>query len=208
MTDKVDREEKPSFCIPDLIDQFFLEKRKLILIGEIDDSASAYITMHLQLFAMSTDPVYLYISSDGGDPNAGYAIIDQMDLSPFPVYIIVRGRANSMAAIIAAHGKIGHRFITENSSMMIHSISIASHEYETIEKHKIAIDYYEKFNKFTVKELAKRTNIQYNALMDLMTQTHWMDAKEAIKLGFVDYMLTKEKEIESNQIKCDGKKSS
>jgi len=97
------------FMLDNNVEQHLIRTRRLIIVGEITDYLAAYINSNLQFFSYSQDPVYLYISSPGGDMSAGYAIIDQMELSPFPVYTIVRGQANSMAAIIAAHGAKGNR---------------------------------------------------------------------------------------------------
>lgn len=167
------------------VEQHLIRTRRLVIVGEISDYLAVYINSYLQFFSYSEDPVYLYISSPGGDMSAGYAIIDQIELSPFPVYTVVRGQANSMAAIIAAYGEKGHRYITKNSSMMMHSISVVAQS-ESIEPHKSAVDYHDRTYKKKVKNLAKRTLVDYKTLLSLMAETYWMDAKDAIKIGIVD----------------------
>ena len=176
---------------------YLVEKRKLFLIGAITEEMSAFICMNLQFFAQSNEPAYLYICSPGGDLFAGYAIIDQMDLSPFPIHTIVRGQAASMGAIIAAHGTIGHRYITDRSSMMIHPISITQNGEEKMEEHKNRISFYEKFYKKIIKQLAKRISVSYNKLDSAISETTWMDARGAIRLGLVDRIWTKKLEAKS-----------
>lgn len=186
-----------NFPLSDCAFDYLLEKRKLFLIGEITEEMSAFICMNLQFFAQSNEPAYLYICSPGGDLFAGYAIIDQMELSPFPIYTIVRGQAASMGAIVAAHGMIGHRYITDRSSMMIHPISIMPSGEERIEDHKNRINFYEKFYKKIIKRLAKRINVSYNKLSSAIADTTWMDSRGAIDLGLVDHAWTKKLEAKS-----------
>jgi len=189
--------QKPEYPSPDSAYEYLLEKRKLFLTGEITEEISDFICMNLQFFAQSDKPVYLYICSPGGELFGGYAIIDQMELSPFPIYTIVRGQAASMGAIIAAHGTIGHRYITDRSSMMIHPISIIQNGEEKIEEHKNRIIFYEEFYKKIIKRLAKRINISYNELSSAIAGTTWMDSDGAIDLKLIDHIWTKKLEAKS-----------
>lgn len=201
MSDEVEctecTDQKPEYPLPDCAYEYLLKKRKLFLTGEITEEMSDFVCMNLQFFAQSSEPVYLYIYSPGGDLFAGYAIIDQMELSPFPIYTIVRGQAASMGAIIAAHGTVGHRYITDRSSMMIHPISITQNGEERVVDHKNRINFYEEFYEEIIKRLAKRTNISYNKLSVVIADTTWMNSDSAIDLGLIDHMWTKKLEAES-----------
>lgn len=194
-TDSID--EKPEYSLQDCAYEYLLKKRKLFLTSEITEETSDFVCMNLQFFAQSNEPVYLYICSPGGELFAGYAIIDQMELSPFPIYTIVRGQAASMGAIIAAHGTHGHRYITARSSMMVHPISITQNGEERIEEHKNRIIFYEEFYKKIIKRLAKRINISYNELSSAIADTTWMDSDGAIDLGLIDHIWTKKLEAKS-----------
>lgn len=188
-------DQKPEYPLSDCAYEYLLKQRKLFLTGEITEETSDFICMNLQFFAQSNNPVYIYICSPGGDLFAGYAIIDQMELSPFPVYTIIRGQAASMGAIIAAHGTLGHRYITGRSSMMIHPISIIQHGEEQIEDHKNRINFYQEFYEKIMKRLAKQTNISYNELSRSISDTTWMDSQGAIDMGLVDHIWTKKLEL-------------
>lgn len=190
-------DQKPDLPVSDSAYEYLLEKRKLFLTGEITEEMSDFVCMNLQFFAQSNEPVYLYICSPGGELFPGYSIIDQMELSPFPIHTIVRGQAASMGAIIAAHGTHGHRYITDRSSMMIHPISITQNGEERIEDHKNRINFYQEFYEKIIKRLAKQIDISYNELSRAIEDTTWMDCYGAIDVGLVDHIWTKDLEAKS-----------
>ena len=62
-------------------------------------------------------PIKLFMSSDGGDVMAGFAMIDVIQNSETPIIIINTSHQYSMAAII---GLVGHkRYATPNSSFLL-----------------------------------------------------------------------------------------
>ena len=182
----------------ELVEDFLFKTRRLIVTGEITDIVSAYICCHLQMYASHNKPVFMYINSPGGSLSAGYAIIDQMLLSPFPIYTIVRGQAHSMGAIIAAFGKTGHRYVTSNSSIMLHSMIVQTPQ-DPIEKHTAALQYLQTDYQQKVKDLASRTKLSWQKLMNIMQQTYWLLPKQAIKIGIVDKIWTPKMELAINK---------
>lgn len=173
--------------IPQDIEDQLVSTRRIQLIGEINEGAAVYVNTYLRFFTISDQsrPVFLYISSPGGDLSSGYSIIDQMEMCPFDVYTIVQGQAHSMAAIVAAYGARGCRFITKNSSMMIHN-PIVSGGSEPFNSHKKSVDFLEQSFVSKIEDLAKKTNLSSNRLRKLMADTLWINATEAIKIGIVD----------------------
>lgn len=63
-------------------------------------------------------PIWLYINSYGGSIYDGLAVIDTMRSLRSPVFTVVRGKAMSMGAAIAALGD--RRFATPHSRIMFH----------------------------------------------------------------------------------------
>jgi ATP-dependent Clp protease protease subunit len=197
---------EPQLVLDPITEDNLIKSRRIQLAGEVTDNTALYINSHLQNFAASKDPVLIYITSPGGDLSAGYAIIDQMELSPFPIYTIIRGQANSMGAIIAAYGTKGCRFITRNSSVMLHQILVCSAKIENIVEHKRGIDYmHEDFNQKII-DLAKRTKLTPTQLSKILLETKWMNAKEATKIGVVDGLWTKKLEKQFSGTKNNDQK--
>jgi len=182
-----------------------IANRRLSIAGPIDESTSLYINSYLRYFNTSNKPVYLYIASPGGDTCSGYSIVDQMQISQFPVHTIVCGHACSMAAIIAAYGEPGHRYITENSMMMMHpfmiggpmqSVNIQESQQKFMNK-----DYHDK-----VKKLAKKIGAEYHILLEKIDKTCFLTAEESIQTQFVDKVWLKENEKVINDCEKDKKK--
>lgn len=71
------------------------------------------------LDAISHDPIYLVIDSQGGSVSAGLNIIDMMKQVKSPVVTIGRN-CFSMAAIVLAAGTPGRRLVYPHSSVMLH----------------------------------------------------------------------------------------
>jgi ATP-dependent Clp protease protease subunit len=190
--------DEASITTSDKLETFFLDRRKILLIGEVCEQAAIFVNMHLQFFASSKDMVTMYISSPGGDVQSGYGIIDQMQMSPFPIRTVVRGHAHSMAAIIAAHGARGQRYTMPHASMMVHSIAMEQGMAPIAEAQGVTEHFAAQYAR-SLKELAKVTKMSHKGLVEFMKKTQWMDAAKAIKLGFVDGFWTKKLEIASNR---------
>lgn len=74
-------------------------------------------------------PIYLHITSLGGDMLAGFLAFDYIKNSKIPVYTIAEGYAVSSGANMFMAGH--KRFMTENSYLLIHQLSITKYSRET-----------------------------------------------------------------------------
>jgi ATP-dependent Clp protease protease subunit len=179
------------------LEEMLIKTRRILLTGEITDQKADYICQRLQAYAFNKLPVYIYINSAGGELGGGYAIIDTMELSPFPIYTIVRGTSASMAATITAYGTKGCRFITKNSTMFLHNINVALPENEILSQ-KTAIEHLTKYSEDKTKDLVSRLKINRKKFNELLNKTTWLMPEEAIKIGIVDGIWTKEMEDKLN----------
>jgi len=186
-------EEEVEVTVPivlnELVEEFLVKTRRLLVVGEIDEVLSSHICSYLQLFSLRPHPVYMYINSPGGCLSAGYAIIDQMLACRCPIYTIVRGQGHSMGAIIAAFGAKGHRYATPNSSLMLHSMVVHSLP-GSIEQHNEMTEYFQTDYRLKIADLAKRTKLTTKQLLELMKTTSWMSPKQAMKIGVIDDIWT------------------
>lgn len=74
-------------------------------------------------------PIYLHITSMGGDMLAGFLAYDYIKNSKIPIYTVAEGYAISSAANMFMAGK--KRFMTENSYILIHQLNITKYGTET-----------------------------------------------------------------------------
>jgi len=188
-------------CLNEEVEEMLIKSRRIFLTGEIDDNKADSICQKLQVYAFSKLPVYLYINSGGGELGAGYAIIDQILLSPFPTYTIVRGTAASMAATISAFGTKGCRFITKNSTMFLHDINVQLPE-NTILAQKICVEHLIKYSEDKIKDFVSRLKINRKKFDQLINKTCWLTPKQAIKIGLVDKIWDRELENTININSC------
>lgn len=204
---KNEKEKKEELCDCDVcrvenglnndLEEMLIKTRRILLTGEITDQKADYICQRLQAYAFSKLPVYIYINSAGGELGGGYAIIDQMELSPFPIYTIVRGTAASMSATIAAYGTRGCRFITKNSTMFLHNINVTLPENE-VPVQKMTIEHLMKYCEEKMKDLVSKLKVNRKKFNELLNKTSWLMPEEAIKIGIVDGIWTKKMEDSLN----------
>lgn len=187
----------PPIMAGEAVEQHLFNTRKIVLHGPINETLATYVASQLQVFATSKHLVWIYICSPGGDLHAAYSIIDQIELSPFPVATVVRGSACSAAAFLTIYGSKGYRFMTKSSTMMLHSPRLDVN-LEPIEDHEVMFDFHKRYFKSRFRDLASRTRIKVEKLKEIMKETCWLDANEAIACGFVDKILTKRIECKSN----------
>ena len=187
--------------LDELVEEFLVRTRRLLVVGEINETSATHICSYLQLFSLREEPVYMYLNSPGGCLASGYAIIDQMQACGCPIYTIVRGQAFSMAAIIAAFGTKGCRYATPNSSMMLHSVIVQSGP-DSIERHSQMSKYITEDYKHKVAVLAKRMSVTNKQLIQLLDATKWMVPKQAMKIGLIDGIWTPKMEQSLNKGFC------
>ena len=98
-----------------------LSKRRIYLRGRIDmESACAFLDRFLLLQDEDpTEPIDIFISSSGGEIQAGLMIYDRMRTTQAPIRTGCMGTAYSMAAVLFAAGTQG-RFMLPHSKLMLH----------------------------------------------------------------------------------------
>lgn len=186
--------EQPSpLSLDAVVENFLRRTRRILVVGTVNEIMSTHICSYLQVFSITKEPIYMYIHSPGGCVYSGYAIIDQMLSCNGPVVTIVRGTAHSMGAMIAAFGTKGFRYATQNSSLMLHSISVHNPP-SSIESHDKMFDYTKLDYGKKMTDLARKMGISKKKLITAMAETTWMQPKQAVKLGLIDGIWTPAKE--------------
>jgi ATP-dependent Clp protease protease subunit len=99
-----------------------LKDRIIFLTGEIETIHADLIVAELLYLESldSTQDIYLYINSPGGEVIPGMAIYDTMQYIKAPVATICLGQAASLAAVILASGRKGKRYALPHSRILIH----------------------------------------------------------------------------------------
>ena len=150
-----------------------IKKQIMYLIGTFEDK-----------------PIYIHIDSPGGDINAGLVLYDIIQAYADKIYLVCTGRACSMAAVLLASGKKGHRYMLSNSEAMVHEPLIANQFSGNCSSIKATserlIEVKEKINKL----LAKHTGKSLKQIDKATSFDNYLNAQEAVELGLVDKIVS------------------
>lgn len=176
------------------IDSILLLQRKIFLYDEITtESANLILKQLIYLREENNDPINIYISSPGGEVNAGLMLYDQLKgMTDITINMYCTGLAASMAAIILAGGQKGTRFILPHSKIMIHEPLIAgcgiTGSATSIQQTAESIM---ETKKIMSELLARDTGRSVDEIIDAISYDHYMNATEAIEFGIVDAIVQK-----------------
>jgi ATP-dependent Clp protease protease subunit len=167
-----------------------LLKDRIIFLGDEVTSDLANVVIAQMLFLVNEDrksDIHLYINSPGGSVYSGMAIYDTMQFVPCDVSTYVIGAAASMAAVLAAAGTAGKRFILPNGRFMIHQpLSGARGPATDLE---IELEEVLRTQKQLYHVLAKHTGKDYDTIERDCDRNNWMDAEQSIAYGLADQIL-------------------
>jgi ATP-dependent Clp endopeptidase proteolytic subunit ClpP len=126
--------------------------------------------------------INLRINSVGGSVIEGDAIFNALRRHRGGLTVHVDGLAASMASIIAMAGdKIR---MADNGFLMIHNPwSMSVGDADDLRKEADTLD---KIKESMVRTYARRANLSRDAVSQMMDEEKWMDAHEALSLGFID----------------------
>lgn len=200
---EIETEPKSQYLIPTVIEKTHygeraydiysrLLKDRIVFLGTAIDDGVANAVIAQLLFLESQDKdkeIKLYINSPGGSVTAGLAIYDTMQYIKPEVSTICVGMAASMGAVLLTAGAPGKRFVLPNSEVMIHQVlggvkgqatDIAIHA-ERILQMKQSLN----------SIIAKHTGQTLEKVTEDTERDKFMTAKEAMKYGLVDKVITK-----------------
>ncbi len=124
----------------------------------------------------------VFINSSGGSVFDGVAIFNQLKRHSARKVVFIDGIAASIASVIAMAGDEIN--IAANGFIMIHEPFTMA--FGTAAELRKTADQLEKINDTIINTYAARTGTSENIIADLMAAETWMNAEEAVELGFAD----------------------
>lgn len=187
--------KKPGRASPNVIQRQLLKARSIMLFGPIEPKRTQeVITQLLVLNQINQEkPIRMFINSPGGVADDGFAIYDVMRFIEAPVQTIVSGLAASAATIVMVGTPKEHRYVLENSRIMLHQPSsggrgtasdIAITAQELIRLRK-------KANELFVRE----TGQPLEKIEQDMHRDFWLSAQEAVDYGLLAKVIKNESEL-------------
>ena len=133
--------------------------------------------------------IHLYINSPGGLVASAWQLIDTIKQSRIPVYTYALGMAASCGCLLLMSGEKGHRYVTQNTTVMSHVYSAGSggKEFDLYARVKS----FEQTSKNMIEHYKKCTgkNEKYIRKYLLPAEDVWLSPEECIKHGIVDHIV-------------------
>lgn len=169
-----------------------LNERKIVLNQEIDENVIENICLminhwnkedkDMQLPINCRKPIYIYVSSDGGDVVSGFQVLSTIETSKTPVYTIGMSKCASMACYILAAGH--KRYCYPNTVVLYHDGQTgyvsSSNKGKDIQK------FYDNLEDRLSKYMIDHTNMSSEFLEDIKDREYYMFPEEAKERGIVD----------------------
>ena len=186
-----------------MIDELFylqdLKQRKLFLNADIDQFSVADIVKHIMQINKEDKgrephermPILLYVTSNGGEVDSGFELIDVIMNSKTPVYTINLGYQYSMGFLI---GLSGHkRFATRNAKFLMHDGS--NFVYNSGAKAQDQIEFNRKIESRIKQYVLSRSKVSEEEYDSKLRVEWYLFADEAKEKGFVDYIIGEDCDI-------------
>lgn len=161
---------------------------KLIKIIEAKTRKYKKVSTHKMIKTAKPNPLYLHITSYGGDLLAGFRAVDAIKRSEIPIYTIVDGYAASAATLMSIVGK--KRYMTPNSYMLIHQLSSGSNgKFWEI---KDEFDNCETWMNDIYDLYIDNTKLTREQLEEHLSHDLWWKSQQCIDSGLVDDVYTRD----------------
>lgn len=179
--------------IPDFFNNirnnYFVGNRIIWLTMDIEWPVITEVMKRLAFYEDGTkEPIYIYIASNGGLCDAGWALIDMIEKvkkKGIVVNTICAGSCSSMAAVILASGTKGHRYAFPSSRIMIHQAGVGFTGGK-LDEVEISVKELQYWTDLSAKYLSKVSKKKIKDVEKAMSYDHYMTADEAKKFGIID----------------------
>lgn len=192
----VDIDIKDTPLALDIEDVFYIKdlKQRKLYINSVICSESVIDAIHHILQYNAEDvgipidqrkPILLYLTTNGGNVEAGWQLIDVIMSSDTPVYTINTGYWYSMGFLI---GLAGHkRFATKNARFLMHDGS--NFVIDSSSKVKDQIEFQKRMDDRTKKFVLNKSNIDEKEYDEKLRVEWYMFADEAKGRGVIDSII-------------------
>ena len=177
-----------------------LKQRKLFLsedvnqysVGDIVKNILQYNREDYGVPSEGRKPILLYVSSNGGEVDAGFELIDAIRCSKTPVYTINLGYQYSMGFLIDLAGH--RRYAMEHSKFLLHDGS--NFIYNSGAKAQDQMEFNRKVEDRVKQYILSRSKLASEEYDSKLRVEWYMFSDEAKEKGFVDYIIGKDCDID------------
>lgn len=161
---------------------------KLIKVIESKNRKFKKVASHKMIKSAEPKPLYLHITSYGGDLLACFRAIDAIKRSEIPIHTVVDGYAASAGTLMSVIGK--KRYMTPSSYLLIHQLSSGSMgKYWEIKDDNENVD---TWMNDIYKIYMENTKMSLEQLKTFLTHDLWWKSDKCLESGLVDELYTKD----------------
>lgn len=164
-----------------------ISSRRIEFNGEINDAAqSLFIRSLIKMSDISSDPIDIYFSSEGGDIYNGLAIYDAMRACKCKIRMFASGKIMSAGIIIFLGAN--ERYATPNTRFMVHSVAQITVREETTKLKDMKIDVLEtdSLNNQMLTIIAERTKMSFAWWQKkVLSHDYYFGVNTAIDYGII-----------------------
>ena len=170
-----------------------LKQRKLFLNVDVDQFSVADIVKHIMQYNAEDRniepekraPILLYVTSNGGEVDSGFELIDIIQSSKTPVYTINLGYQYSMGFLI---GLAGHkRFALRNAKYLMHDGSTMY--FNSGAKAQDQMEFQRRVEERIKSYILSRSKLTSEEYDSKLRVEWYLFADEAKDIGFLDYII-------------------
>lgn len=164
----------------------YFEDNVIFLVGEVCKESAMEVCCQLgELLKRGAEEALLVVDSHGGSIQAGLAICDAIDSTPFKVHTYCPSEAYSMGALIFICGT-GDRVMAPHAKLMLHEPLVRGVRDGSLSGLAAVCNDLMK-NRDVLKQMIKeRTGLCDEDLDDFFSEDSFFDAKEAHLMGMTD----------------------
>jgi len=172
-----------------------LGTRSILLTGPVNKEMAERVSRQLLILEASSDePIKVFIDSQGGDADSGFAILDMIRFVNPDVYTLGMGLVASAGAIILLGARQEHRFGLPNSHYLVHQpLSGVQGVATEIEIFAEEID---KMRTKINKLIANETGQDIEQVRKDTDRDYWMSPEEAKDYGLISKVVKNRSELE------------
>lgn len=180
-----------------MIDEIFylrdLKQRKLFLNTDVEQLSVGEIVKHIMQYnkediGIEPDkrtPIILYVSSNGGEVDSGFELIDVIMASKTPVFTVNLGYQYSMGFLIGLAGT--KRFAMRNAKFLMHDGS--NFVYNSGAKAQDQMEFQRRVEDMIKQYILSRSKITSKEYDSKLRVEWYLFADEAKDKGFCDYII-------------------
>lgn len=158
-------------------------ENEIYLLGTIWDGDGMYFLTEFNRMQKQFDTIKINLHLYGGSVFDGNLICNAIETSKAEIYLDIMGLACSMGGVIVLSVKKENVTMVDNGYIMTHAPQSGS--YGEAKDHESQANLLRMIEKNFIKKLSLRLNITEAEAKTFIEKDNWIDADQALKLGFI-----------------------